>query len=307
MRVTIVGAGAVGVTYAHLLARAGAEVSFLVREKYAASVRDGIRVYPGAGRREERLVPHRVVTSERELDAEQVWLAVPTTGFDEASLGALKTATKDATVVDLMPDPDERAKKVFGDRAVEGSIPFVAWQTPIPHSNEARAPGIAYWFPPFARVRFAGARAQACAELLRRGGVRTQVVADMRADRAFSRATMCFIWHTEAAGWSAIGGLRRYDTAAREALAIAERETGVAPGARTLTTAPWLMHLGAPFVPLVRPFLPFPVDPYLRYHFTKVGGQSHRGLQALIDKADAYGMAAPGLRGLADRILGAKS
>lgn len=293
MTICIVGAGAVGVTYAFHMK---AEIVFLVREKYAASVREGIWVY--RGKKRERLIPKRVITRFEDIgDVDQIWLAIPTTGMNEADLTALARSTGSKTVVDLMPDVDGRARKIIGaDRVVEGTIPLVAYQTPIP-GEAPRDPGIAYWLPPGATVAFAGARAKEAAAVLR---MRTKVVADLGASRAYASAIlMCVIWQIEAAGWSIKKGMRAYDAAAREAMSIAERETGKGAGLMRLAVQPWLMRLAFVFAPH---FAPFPLEPYIRFHFSKVGEQSHSGLRKLLAKADAYGLAVPHLRALAAKL-----
>jgi hypothetical protein len=53
MRALIVGAGSVGQVFGHHLARGGAEVSFLVKPKYADDCRRGFTLYP-LGRRPPR-------------------------------------------------------------------------------------------------------------------------------------------------------------------------------------------------------------------------------------------------------------
>jgi 2-dehydropantoate 2-reductase len=81
-RTLLVGAGAVGVTYGHHLARGGVSVDFFVRPKYVAEVAAGLDLwrYGLFGRpQHERFVPHGVVSTVEEVAArryDQVWLCV---------------------------------------------------------------------------------------------------------------------------------------------------------------------------------------------------------------------------------------
>lgn len=295
-RIVILGAGAVGVTYAHLLAKKGCEIVFLVREKYAAAVREGITVY--AGKTSERLLPAAVITDAAQIEgAAQVWIAVPTTGMDANAIAELGKHTGEATIVDLMPDEESRTAKIIGrDRVVEVAIPFVAYQTPIP-GEAPRPPGIAYWLPPAMTVTLSGPRAKSVAALL---PTKTKIVNDLRPSRVFDSAVlMCAIWHVEAEGWNLARGMAAYDGAAKEALQIAERETGRKAGLRSLIVSPWLMRTLGRIAPSVTPF---PLEAYMRYHFTKVGKQSHRGLQRLLERAEKVGVDAPQLRALNEKL-----
>jgi 2-dehydropantoate 2-reductase len=114
----------------------------------------------------------------------------------------------------------------------------------------------------------------------------------------------------EAAGWSltrlvADGLLELGVRGAREAMAIIARRVGPAPlGARLLLRA-WLLRLGLWFA--VRPGLlsgrrvvPFPLEPYLQRHFTKVGDQTRLILAGLVED----GKAAQVSTGALQEILG---
>ncbi|MCC6807021.1 MAG: hypothetical protein IT381_06335 [Deltaproteobacteria bacterium] len=304
MHIVVMGAGAVGATYAHFLKRAGAKITFLVRDKYAAEVKAGLRMY--RGNKSVLLQPDAVITRASEIkDADQLWLAIPTTGIDDAGLREIAAASGRALVIDLMPDADRRARKIIGEaRVVEGGIPFIAYQTPIAGTTEeGRAPGIAYWIPPGAPTPLAGSRAAEAAALLKKGGMSAKVVADVGEGRAFGGAVlMCIIWHIEAANWSLTRARRNFDGAAAEALAIVKKDTGRAPPAMLkLVQHPFVARMGLFVAP---PFMPLPLEPYIRYHFTKVGAQSHQGLAHLIARADALGVDAPCLKRLAKQLLG---
>jgi hypothetical protein len=302
-RVVVMGAGAVGATYGLHLQRGGAHLTFLVREKYADEVRRGIRMW----HKDEAftLVPDAVITDFSQIDhADQVWLSIPSTGIDDAGLRRLGELSGDATVIDLMPDPAFRTAKMIGKaRVVEGTIPIIAYQTPLAGTDEeGREPAIAYWLPPGSATPLAGARAAACAEALKKGGMRARVVKAQAEMREFVGVVlMSIIWHIEAAGWNMKAGVRAVDAAAAELMEIIARDTGHKPPAPLqLLKQPWVVRAIFAIAPTV---MPLPLEAYIRYHFTKVGEQSHANLRQLVQRADVLKLDVPHVRALAKKIL----
>lgn len=338
-RVLVVGAGAVGQSYGHCLARGGAELTFLVKPKHAAEAARGFSVYPlnrPAARRGEpqRLAGFGVLTSPEEVAAraaqapwDAVWLCVSATALRGPWLGPLLAATGDATVVLLTPGLEDR-EHVLGAmeeaavpraraaaRLVQGVITLLAFHAPLEGEAAgadalgARAPGIAYWFPPRAKLPLAGesARVGALVAALRRGGCRAR--RDPGAARAGAMASalmMPYLAALEAAGWRFAAVRRSPDLvtagrAGREALAVVAAETGA--------RAPWSARLARPWVVrlvsrLANLFIPFDIEVFLRVHFTKVGDQTRFMLGRYAALASARGLPHAHLDALRARMDG---
>ena len=64
---------------------------------------------------------------------------------------------------------------------------------------------------------------------------------------------------------------------------------------------PWIIRLATLVAPLV---VPFDVERYLRYHFTKVGDQSRLLMQGMYEGARQQGVEAPALTELNERVFG---
>lgn len=266
MNALVVGAGAVGQVYARELQRGGAQVTFLVRRTHAVS--KTLAVLPQV-KAPEPLQPFEVV-SEVPAGARyaQVWLTVPTDALEGAWLPKLVAETGDATIVCLAP---EAGTVVPPERMVLGSIPFIAWHSPLPGASTPE--GTAVWWPPFASVPFSGpsARVKAVREVLERGGRRTKTVPDVAKSLAPLTALLLgMVAALEAAGWRfrdfngawAKAGAQ----ASRDILRIVGAPSYVAPVARG-----WLFSL---VLWAGQRVLPFDFETYLRVHFTKVGPQT---------------------------------
>ncbi len=312
-RVLVVGAGAVGQAYGHCLARGGAALTFLVKPKHAAAARGGFSVYPlnqRAARRGEpqRLEGFEVLTSAQEVAArgaaapwDAVWLCVSATALRGDWLGPVLEATGDATVVLLTPGLEDRryvldvleasasAGGGAGGRAearlVQGVITLMAFHAPLGDEGEgedtlgARAPGIAYWLPPGAKLPLAGeaVRVAALVRALGRGGCRARLDPEAARSGALASAVMMpYLAALELAGWR-FDAVRRSPElvrawrAGREAAAVVAAETGAKPGWPARLLRPWSVRLLSRLAPLL---FPFDIERFLCVHFTKVGDQT---------------------------------
>ncbi len=320
MKVLLVGAGAVGVSYGFALARGGAEVSFLVKPAYADALRGGINVYSlkrRAVRTPERFSGFGILTSADGVAAagpwDQVWLCVSSPALGGAWLPELMQVLAPHTiVVVLQPGADDVARVEAlrnGSPVVSGVITLVAYQTPLP-GEPTHPPGIAVWLPPLAKLPLSGLpeAAEAVAEAIRRGGWRAKVLSGpMRHGGVVaSGALLPHIAALEGAGWT-IAGLGRDGwgtlaaAASREAMAL----IGVLRGERM----PFARH----FVrrPTMRAFLgmsrraaPFDFEIYLQYHFTKVRDQTIQSLDTWIAEASKRGLPCAQMRELRRRVFG---
>ncbi|MFI1714633.1 ketopantoate reductase family protein [Streptomyces litmocidini] len=101
MKILVVGAGATGGYFGALLARAGEDVTFLVRPARAAALRErGLRV---VGRDEEWRVEPRLVTADELREPyDLVLLSVKSTGLDRAIEDVAPAVGPDTAVVPLL-------------------------------------------------------------------------------------------------------------------------------------------------------------------------------------------------------------
>ena len=310
MSVLIIGGGAVGQVYGHHLARAGAQVDVYVKPKYAEEAARGFVLYP-LGRKGQRrggadaqgrarFVPAHVHTRFEDVSQQaydQVWLCVPADAVTDAFAREVAQNTGNATLVLLTPGLEDRARFALcgaEPRLVQGAISLISYQSPL--ANESRPePGVAYWFPPMSPSPFDGpsALAKPIVEMLRKGGCPAALrPGTARFAASASAIMMPHLVALEGANWS-LRGLRKSGElalatqASREALDIVAKKHGVAPPFARRLVRPFAMRLLLSLAPRL---VPFDLETYLRYHFTKVGPQTRLMIRAYIE------------RGLADHL-----
>ncbi len=296
-RVLMVGAGAVGQVFAWFLMRGGASVSFLIKPTHALPAElpmlEQVRtptVLHGFG----RLTTNDEVAKQ---EWDQVWLAVPSNALAEPWLPALLRVTGTATVVTLAA---EGVTPIAPSRRVVGSIPFIAWQDPLPgHSGPER---LAFWVPPLAPVTLSGddsARLASVQQALSAGGLRSARVADsVKAGMPLTALLMASVASLEAAGWRLAEFRGRWSTLA--GLAAREVMTGEGVGAM------WRLLARGPVLRLVFWFaskvLPFDLEAYMKYHFTKVGEQTRVFMALWVQRGRARGLPVDGVEQLLTAI-----
>lgn len=311
MKVLIVGAGAVGLVYGRHLQIGGADVSFYVKEKYVEPCRAGfdMHVLNASGRGSYRFEGAGVLTTPEEVAAEtwdQVWICVSATALRRPWLEPFLKAIGNATLVPLQPGLDDRAflaTMIPDDRIVQGMISMVSYQSPLP--GEERAAGVAYWFPPLSPSPFSGPnaeRAKAVVEALKAGKCPAKVHANASLEAARGSAIlMPHLAALELEGWS-LKGLRKGERIAgatgssKEALAVvaAYTETPI-PGLMSCLVRPCLMRFVLGIAPSA---VPFPLEVYLKYHFTKVGDQTRFMIETYIETGKKHGLESPNLTAL---------
>lgn len=318
-RVILVGAGAVGVAYAHFLQKGGAQIAFFVKPHHKAELAAGVPVYMLERRHirdAERLADFEVLTTPDEVAArtwDEAWLCMSSTGLRgpwlEPFLAALGPAT---TLVTLQPGAGDReflAARFPEARLVSGLITLVAYQTPLP-GEHPHAPGIAVWLPPGAKFPMRGPEAPARAALatIEAGGWKTRYLGrEVPVGGAMASAVLSpHVAALEGAGWRFAGlgkgGWGRLAAAAsREGLAITAGRRGKKPPALAALVQPWLMRA---FLGLAAARTPFDFEVYLDYHFTKVRDQTEAGLRELIADAARQQRPAPALTELVTRVFG---
>jgi len=318
LNILIVGAGAVGQTYGLHLHRAGHKVTFLVRDRVARE----IRKFPTLSLHRLRLLraPQPVrfqdfaVLGDSEALTQhvfdQVWLCVSSTALAKGDwLPALVRSQPKATIVTLQPglrDGDVVGKLCGEARLVIGMISLVAYQAPL--EAEVPHPGVAYLLPPGAPSPFSGAepaRVDAVVRALVDGGCPAKRVADAKAPASFASALMMpHLLALQGAGWS-LGAVRhgswldRAAAASRDATAAVSAHLHVPPPLGRLAARPVLI---ATAVGLGTKLAPFPLEAYLRYHFTKTLDQTHAMVNTYVEVRHQHGLEMRDLEALRDAV-----
>jgi len=310
-RILLVGAGAVGQAYGFHLQRGGAEISFLVRPKYAEAARAGFTVHCHNGRHRgaHDFRGYGVLTGPEEVADrrwDQVWLCVSSPALRGPWLEPLLAAVGDAAVVTLQPGLEDRRRLlewVPEARLVSGLISLISYPAPLPGGDLPA--GMAWWFPPLSPSPFSGpaGAVSSVVRALERGGCPAKRGARVYETVAFASGLMMpVIAALEVAGWSFRTLLRSPNRAlatrgGRQASRIAR------PGYRRWLA--WLVSGGltlrilAFFAPRV---VPFDLETYLRVHFSKVGDQTRGMLRLYCDRAQGAGQPHDALRTLLERL-----
>jgi 2-dehydropantoate 2-reductase len=85
-------------------------------------------------------------------------------------------------------------------------------------------------------------------------------------------------------------------SASREAMAAVAAHRGERPSRLGWVVRPWTM---APLLGLAPRFVPFDLEAYLRYHFTKVGDQTRAMVDTYVQIARRHGLGTSALEALA--------
>ncbi len=312
MRVLIVGAGAVGQVYARHLQHGGADITFLVKEKYRAEVAAGLSLYwlnhfrPGQA--PDRFTRFDVITSLQQATRpfDQVWLCIAGPALSGDWLPTLVRDAGPATWVVFQVSPEDRelvaAAGVPPERMVNGLITFASYAAPLEGETRYPTPGTAYYQPVFMPNPFSGPAAlvHQVVSTLEQGGLVATARPDVPRESAYPSALlMTYLAALERAHWSIARllaeGLPLATAAAADALAIVARRAGPVPLGPRLLTREALVRLALPVLVRVSPL---PLEAYLKKHFTKVRSQTRQALERLLVRADAEGLPATALREL---------
>ncbi len=310
MKALLIGAGAVGQVYGRHLQIGGAEVGFFVKEKYAEECRAGMPLYPlnkGKNIAAETFNATIFTDLEEALKEgwDEVWLCVSSTALMGDWLETVSKHLGNARLIALQPGVAaiERIESLFAaEEVVWGGISLISYQTPI-KGVEDRAQGIAYWFPPMGPSPFwgheAGAR-QAVAGL-KAGGCPAKFEPAGGARMVFGSALlMPHLVALESVGWS-FAELRKgkwlslAGNATKEAISLLSEHTG--------HEAPTLLNMMRPFwmgaiTRVADCVVPLPLEPYLEYHFTKVGDQTRAHIGKYRSIASELGRTTPAIDAL---------
>lgn len=314
MKILVVGAGAVGQVYGRYLARAGHDVHFFVKPQYASDLEAGLPLHRlGYLRdRSEHWQGYGIITDLAGIATtawDQVWLCVASNALRSSLMADILARVGQATVVCLQPGPDDagRIRSAVQDprQVVQGLITFISYQSPLP--GRPGPDGMAYFLSPLAPGLFSGeaSRVQAVVQALRRGGMAAKVVDSLDEAGGGSEGFLIpFIAALEQNGWK-LGDFGPSDSfrlgreAAAEALAILARDHGARTGRTRLLLSPLASRALLALAPRV---LPLELEPYLEYHFSKVGVQTRQMLESYIAMGERHGLPVDRLRELRRRL-----
>lgn len=269
MNALIVGAGAVGQVFAWYLTQAGAKVTFFVRPTHAVPASMPMLV--------QMKIPtvlegYHVTSSPEAVAAQpfdQVWLAVPSNTLSGAWLPRLLEATGQATVVCFAVEGEPQVPR---SRLVMGGISFIAWPDPLPgHQGPER---LAFYVPPLSRVPLSGDDPERVTQVraaLERGGCGVARVRDAaRLGAPMTAILISTVAALEAAGWRFRDFKGHWSTLAARAAREVMLGDEVSWLVRLLTRGP-LLRLAVWFSAR---WVPFDLEAYMQFHFSKVGEQT---------------------------------
>lgn len=297
MKVLIVGAGAVGQIYGYHFSQGGAEVSFLVREKYLAELSQGMKLFPlNQGRKPAAILFKKFALISSYQDLKQtkwdlVILTVPSDALYQPWLKELSEAINpEASLLSLQPglrDRSEICRFFEPSRVLTGLIVLIAFATPL----DAKGPqenGMAWWVPPFVKTPFDGeeVRVEAVVSVLNRGGFpsRREDLLTNPTKAAYGSTFLGeFIYVLQKNHWKLD---RFHDQQIGNEFVAGLRVSFGKIGHKLSIPVPSLINLLGPrfysiLLRVAKLILPFELEPYLRVHFTKVGAQMKLNRQDL--------------------------
>ncbi|PKM22567.1 MAG: hypothetical protein CVV10_03645 [Gammaproteobacteria bacterium HGW-Gammaproteobacteria-14] len=251
-RILIIGSGAVGAAFGHHLVQAGCQVNYLVRSRKSSN-----SVMP----REL----HRYRFPSDALDSD--WLKKQLSVFDS-----------DTPLISWTPDFGDHARlaAIYPGPVQHGLIGLISFHTPLPGTSQP-GDGFGYLLPPRSAVLDNSRAGQQAAALLRAGGMPSASIDHL--DWFGARATALninAIAALEICDWS-LREVRRSVhlqtacAAAREAIIISAAYLNRDAGLAAQLPRPLLLKTLTALAPKV---MPFPLETYLKYHFSKVGEQT---------------------------------
>lgn len=310
MHILIVGAGAVGQVYARHLAAAGHAVTFFVKPAHAAALAQGLHLHRLGylRRRSETWQGYEVITSVEAVAArpwDQIWLCVAADALTAPLTQAVLAAAGAATVVCLQPGPESagQVRAALADPAqmVQGLITFISYQSPLP--GQPGPQGMAYFLSPLAPGLFSGepARTATVVRALRQGGMAARRVRHLDEATSGSEGLLIpLVAALEVNGWrlgnfagSPAFALGR--AAARETLELLAADRGARIMAQKLLLTP---PASRALLFLAPRLLPLALEPYLHFHFAKVGRQTRLMLDGYIAIGERQGLPVAHLREL---------
>lgn len=281
MKILIVGAGAVGLVYGQHFSRAGHQVQYLTKEKYAASFHSGVRL--------TRLRPFRQPHSQVEPvalrydwqgDYELVVLAISSPALRQLDWPEVTRQLGNTPILMLQPSSADLSllEQHFNpQQIVQGLISLIAYQAPL---QTPCMDHIEYYLPPIA-MPISGKKdlRDNVIQLFKHSGIAaTASPSAVAASKLPSAFLMTFLAALEQAHWQ-FNTLRQQPHLLKQ-LACAQSQ--LLPQLQPLTWWQKILLRGvltpACYRLLLRlaPYsVPLPLERYLHYHFIKVREQTY--------------------------------
>jgi hypothetical protein len=308
MKVLIVGAGAVGQVYGHYYAQGGCEVTFFVKPRHMEELNQGLVIFNLNKKQKILFKNYSIITDLPSLNATQwdvVVLTVPSDALYTPWLKEfLSSINENAALVTLQPGMNDREEiiKFFPkEKIVTGVIALVAFPTPL-GNKWPQEKGMAVWFPPFAKAPFDGMPEEvkkAMSPLIKAGFPATFKKINDKPEMVAFGATFLglFIRNLELQGWK-LSAFQNSQTALLMTRSTKEAFEVVSKSHQL--SSPFFGHLLSTMfyrtaIAVAKFMMPFDLETYLKFHFTKVGPQMRMGLENLQKEARALGMETPHL------------
>jgi 2-dehydropantoate 2-reductase len=185
MKIAIVGAGAVGGYYGALLARAGADVSFVARGAHRDAIRaHGLRVIPGFGGQGDFIVQVQAEDDPSRIGPVDVVIIAVKTYDNDTAFPLVKALMREGTTVLTLQngvDSAEDLAQVVGKAAVIAGPTYVATAIDAPgvirQTGSHRRIVFGEVFDPSSEV---SPRVQVLSDLMRRADIHAEPVPDAR-------------------------------------------------------------------------------------------------------------------------------
>lgn len=311
-QVLIVGAGAVGKTFAYHLKLASAHVGFYVKPKYVEQTKAPatlLKLRMWGAPVSLTLEVDEVLSELAQLE-QRAWdyviLTVSSTALKSGDWFERFAAKLPSTtvIVTLQPGVEDRA---FIERAapdhplVQGMIGFIAYEGPLPTEKATQA-GLRFWFPPTSPTRFDGEHSLALVKLLKAGSFEaTKSAKPVEHTAAFLTALMMpalvaleleqwSLKRMSGSSWAKLAHL-----ASEQAYAALKAQLGAAPPTGLGLINAQALGLGLKLAPTVAPL---PLEQFFHAHFSKVGEQTLELMRSYVELAHAHALPSSHLQAL---------
>jgi hypothetical protein len=262
MKVLIIGAGAVGQIYGYHFHQGGAEVSYLVKEKYQTELANGMKLFPlNQGRKPQSLLfkNFQLITDYQVLKQTQWDVVLITVASDALYQPWLQELSQvinpEASILSLQPGMRDRAEiaRFFSPASIlTGLIVLIAFPTPL-DSNGPQEKGNRGGFPST-----------------------QENLIDKPTKAAFGSTFLGeFIYCLEKNNWqlnqfhhAAVGN--DFVVGLRSSFAKISRKIAV-PVPSLINLLGWRFY--SLLIRVVKMIMPFDLERYLKLHFTKVATQ----------------------------------
>lgn len=303
MKILIVGAGATGSVLGYFAKKAGAEVTFFVKPKYAEQVSHGLTLHEFKGTKK---TPDTHLLNEIEVrsDAESlknhaydyVFLTVASPAIRDGDwLRDIAAALPQTMFVSFQPGIEDRTiilekTRISQERLLEGSIPFLSYLAPLPGQSDLKS-GYGFWFPPFATGSFSGEsiHAKSLVELMKQGGYPAKFQPQFKEKTAaLSLLLTLTVIGLEKSDWSfdKFFNTEKLYIVAKSAEEVFpwvyEKQFGKKPKVGLLTRLTFKPFVTKTILRALQFACPFDAESFFKVHFSKVDTQMHNGFQEIL-------------------------